>query len=108
VTRASVVTIEQRQSDYAALLQQMAAVDALVQLDATGREQLRSRRSRSVVRTAPITPAIRDSPRRCPRRVVVAGRFPRDEPFMMMSLPHAGRNAGVTVAEINLRFLADS
>jgi adenylate cyclase len=41
VTRASVVTLEQRRADYAQLLQQVSAIDELTQLDGDGREQLR-------------------------------------------------------------------
>jgi class 3 adenylate cyclase/HAMP domain-containing protein len=109
VTRASAVTLEQRQSDYAALLQQMPDLDELVQLDASGREQLRSRRfgseakpggdfSRDPKFTEAIARGVWWSP----------AYFHGDDPFMMMALAHAGRNGGVTVAEINLRFLADT
>ena len=44
VTRASVVALEQRRLDYAELLDQVPAIKELVQLDAAGHEQLRSRR----------------------------------------------------------------
>src|SRR3984893_16297449 len=51
VTRASVVMIEQRRSDYAVLLEQMPAIDELVQLDGAGHEQLRSVRHTFAVAT---------------------------------------------------------
>src|SRR6476620_9920695 len=41
VTRASVVTVEQRRADYAELLNQVPAVNRIFQLDGAGREQLR-------------------------------------------------------------------
>ncbi|HEV7984120.1 MAG TPA: adenylate cyclase, partial [Xanthobacteraceae bacterium] len=40
VTRASVVTLEQRRADYKQLLQQTPAIEELTQLDGDGREQL--------------------------------------------------------------------
>ena len=45
VTRASVVTLEQRRSDYAQLLNQVSAVSQLSQLNGQGREQLRLSRT---------------------------------------------------------------
>ena len=50
VTRASVVTLEQRRADYMQLLQQAPAIDELVQLDGDGREQLRVSRFDVAVR----------------------------------------------------------
>ena len=46
-TRASATTLEQRQSDYALLLQQVPAIDRVIQLDDAGKEQLRLTRGRS-------------------------------------------------------------
>ena len=48
-TRASSITLDQRKSDYALLLQQVPAVDRVIQLNRDGKEQLRvtSRRRRS-------------------------------------------------------------
>src|SRR5215475_6813726 len=45
VTRASVVTLEQRRSDYAQLLNQISAVSQLSQLNGQGREILRLSRT---------------------------------------------------------------
>src|SRR5713226_1063026 len=45
VTRASVVTLEQRRSDYAQLLNQVSAVSQISQLNGQGREQLRLSRT---------------------------------------------------------------
>src|SRR5215813_8661753 len=47
-TRASTTTIEQRRSDYALLLQQVPAIDRVIQLDGAGLEQLRLTRSQIV------------------------------------------------------------
>jgi len=108
VTRASVVMIEQRRSDYAVLLDQMPAIDELVQLDAAGHEQLRSVRHTSAVGTGTdyshdvrITEAIAGGIWWSPVY------FHAREPFMLIAMAHLGRNAGVTVAKINLKFLSD-
>ena len=64
-TRASATTIEQRRTDYALLLQQVPAVERVIQLDGAGKEQLRlTRAAKSSSRAASTTPAIRDSRRR--------------------------------------------
>src|SRR5215470_18369794 len=44
-TRASATTIEQHRSDYALLLQQVPAIDRVIQLDGSGKEQLRVTRT---------------------------------------------------------------
>jgi HAMP domain-containing protein len=108
VTRASVVALEQRRLDYAELLDQVPAIDEVVQLDAAGREQLRSRRNSFVVGTG--TDYSRD-----PRFTEERGRsvwwspvyFHGAEPFALIAMAHLSRNAGVTVAEVNLKFLSE-
>src|SRR6266851_1602841 len=47
-TRASATTVEQRRSDYALLLQQVPAIDRVIQLDSAGKEQLRLTRGEFV------------------------------------------------------------
>jgi HAMP domain-containing protein len=105
VTRASVVALEQRRLDYAELLDQVPAIKELVQLDAAGHEQLRSRRDSFVVGTG--TDYSRD-----PRFTEAKGRsvwwspvyFHGNEPFALIAM---AQNAGVTVAEVNLKFLSE-
>ena len=108
VTRASVVTLEQRRADYAQLLQQVSAIDELTQLDGDGREQLRvSRFDVALRRGAEYS--------RDPRFAEAVARgswwspvsFRGDVPHVMFAMAHPGRNAGVTVAELNLKFLSD-
>src|SRR5262245_58612517 len=48
-TRASATTVEQRRADYALLLQQVPAIDRVVQLDGSGKEQLRLTRKELVL-----------------------------------------------------------
>src|SRR3984957_11369774 len=108
VTRASVVTLEQRRADYAQLLQQASAIDELAQLDGDGREQLRASRFDVAVRRG--ADYSRD-----PRFTEAIARgswwspvsFRGDVPYVMFAMAHPGRNAGVTVAELNLKFLSD-
>jgi class 3 adenylate cyclase/HAMP domain-containing protein len=108
VTRASVVTLEQRRNDYANLLNQVSAVTQLTQLSGQGREQLRLSRtqialssgtdfSRDVRFTETVARGVSFAP----------AYFAGDHPFMSISVAHSGFNAGVTVADIDLRFLSD-
>jgi type III secretion system YscQ/HrcQ family protein len=108
-TRASSITVEQHRADYNLLLQQVPAVEELVHLGGDGRERLRVTRRR--VTTDAGTDYSRD-----PMFTEAVGQgiwyspvyYRGDsEPFMTIALAHSGRNAGVTVAEINLSFLSD-
>jgi class 3 adenylate cyclase/HAMP domain-containing protein len=108
VTRASAVTTDQHRADYAQLLNQVPAVSQLSLLDGYGREQLR------VSRTAVLVGSKADFSRDFRftdtngKSVSYAPAFFQDSrPFMSISVSHSGFNAGVTVAEIDLRFLTD-
>ena len=107
VTRASADTLDQHRADYAQLLNQVPAVGQLSLLDGNGREQLRlSRTAIAVGSGGPISPAIRALPRPSPAASAYAPAYFRDsQPYMSISVSHSGFNAGVTVAEIDLRFL---
>jgi class 3 adenylate cyclase/HAMP domain-containing protein len=108
VTRASVVTLEQRRSDYAQLLNQVSAVSQLSQLNGQGREQLRL--SRTAISVASNMDFSRDG-----RFTETVSRgvsyqpayFNSSRPYMSIAVAHSGFNAGITVAEIDLRFLSD-
>jgi signal transduction histidine kinase/HAMP domain-containing protein len=106
-TRASATTVEQRRSDYALLLQQVPAVDRVIQLDGAGREQLRLTR-RDIVVGSGIDysgdPRFKETQRKPVWLSPVY--FDGLDPFMTIAMAHSGRNAGSTVAEINLKFLA--
>src|SRR5499426_3544633 len=102
--------IEQRRFDALRLLRQVPAITELAQLDATGKERLHvSRLAMDVVdsdtdfATAPqFTEAVAHK--------VYYGPvyFRRDsEPYMTLSLAGARRNAGVSVAEVNLKLIWD-
>lgn len=108
VTRASVVTLDQRRADYAQLLSQVAPVSQLFQLNGQGREILRlSRAAVSVNSGADFShdPRFTDT---VDRGVSFSpAHFAGSRPFMSIAVAHSGFNAGVTVADIDLTFLAD-
>src|SRR5215470_11864849 len=102
--------LEQRRFDAMRLLRQVPAITELAQLDATGKERLRvSRLAMDVVdsgvdfATAPqFTEAVAHK--------VYYGPvyFRRDsEPYMTLSLAGSRRDAGVSVAEVNLKLIWD-
>src|SRR5215475_1814498 len=108
-TRASSATVEQHRADYVLLLQQVTPIEELAHIGGDGREQLRVTRRR-------VTPASGTDFSRDPSFTEAVARgtwfgpayFRNDtEPFMTIAMAHSGRNAGVTVAEINLAFLGD-
>jgi signal transduction histidine kinase len=108
-TRASSGTIEQHRDDYLLILQQVPAVEELSHLDGSGREQLRVTRRRVTV--GPGNDYSRDQSfmEATNRGVWFSPAYSRGEgqPYMLIAMAHSGRNAGVTLAEINLGFLAD-
>ena len=107
VTRASVVTVEQRRADYTELLNQAPAVTRVFQLDGSGREQLRlSRHSVLFGSGADFSRDVRFT-RAVARGTTYAPVFFRErQPFMSIAIAHSGRDAGASVAEIDLRFLS--
>src|SRR3954454_9815772 len=108
VTRASVKTVEERQADYAQLLNQVPAVTQIFQLDGGGRERLRLTRAKVTTGSAEdfsrdlrFTEAVLSGVNFAP------ATFRDSRPFMSIAVAHAGQGAGATVAEIDLRFLSD-
>jgi signal transduction histidine kinase len=106
-TRASSNTIEQRRTDYALLLQQVPAIDRLIYLDGEGTERLRLQRGE-----APVTggadysgdPRFKETQKQPVWLSPIY--FDGPDPFMAIALAHSGRNAGSTVAEVNLKFVS--
>ena len=103
-------SVEQRRFDYVRLLRQVPAITEIVQLDGTGREQLRvSRLAMDVVGSG-------QDWSQDPRYVEAAAKkiwispvyFRKEsEPYMSLAVARSGRNAGVTVAEVNLKLIWD-
>src|SRR4051812_33946867 len=106
----SAATIEQRRFDALRLLRQVPAITELSQLDASGKEQLRvSRLAMDVVGSG--TDFSND-----PKRTEAAARkvyygpvyFRREsEPYMTLAVAGTRRDAGVSVAEVNLKLIWD-
>jgi signal transduction histidine kinase len=107
VTRAS-ATLEQRRSDYALLLQQVPAVEELMQLDGAGRELLKvSRYSTEAIAGTDFSQDPKFTQALAKRVWFGPIYFQQSGPYMTIAMAHAGAYAGVTVAEIDLGFLRD-
>jgi len=107
---APAAAMEQRRADYFRLLRQVPAITEVSYIDPEGREQLRvSRLAMDVVGSG--TDLSREPRFRDPK----AGRtyfslvyFRKEsEPYMTIALAGSGSAAGVTVAEVNLKFIWD-
>ena len=103
-------TIEQRRFDGLRLLRQVPAITELAQLDSSGKEQLRvSRLAMDVVgsqtdysQDPKFTEAV------AKKEYYGPVYFRREsEPYMTMSLAGTRRDAGVSVAEVNLKLIWD-
>jgi signal transduction histidine kinase len=103
-------TLEQRRFDGLRLLRQVPAITELAQLDATGREQLRvSRLAMDVVGSQADfskDPKFVDA---LARKVYYGPVYFRreSEPYMTVALAGTRRDAGVSVAEVNLKLIWD-
>ena len=114
VTRASARdTVDQRRTDYTQLLTQVPAVSQVAFISAQGREELRMSRSGGVSYGSTV-----DFSRDARFNETLArgatsfsqAYFREGRPFVSLTMAHTGYNGvgiGVTVAEIDLRFLSD-
>jgi len=109
-TRAdwSRVPMEQRRYDFIRLLRQAPAITELLYLDGEGRERLRLSRLEPDVTDSgndfAVDPRFRGA--REHRAWYGPVTFRRgSEPYMTVAIAHAGRNAGVTAAEVNLKLI---
>jgi adenylate cyclase len=107
-TRASSVTSDQRRADYTLLLQQVPAIERVIYLDGEGKEQLRLTRRELILDSAI---DYSDNPRftQTQNQPVWLSPVYFDglDPFIAIAMRHSGRNAGSTVAEVNLKFLSN-
>src|SRR4029077_13647905 len=102
--------LEQRRFDYVRLLRQVPAITELIQLDDTGKEQLKvSRLAMDVVgseKDYSQSPSFTEAKKH--RVWFSPGYFRKEpEPYMTLAMARTGRNAGVTVAEVNLKLIWD-
>jgi signal transduction histidine kinase len=102
--------LDQRRFDYVRLLRQVPAITELSELDKDGREQLKvSRLSMDVVGSEA---DLSQSPAFLGAKAHGTWFSPvyfrkQSEPYLTLAVARAGRNAGVTVAEINLKLISD-
>jgi two-component system, NtrC family, sensor kinase len=108
--RWDALPLEQRRYDFIRLLRGVPAISELAEIDGGGKEQLR------LSRTAPDLVAggtdFAADPRFVEAEVNGAWFSPvyfrnQSEPYMTIAVAHAGHHAGVTVAEVNLKFIWD-
>ena len=103
-------TIEQRRFDGLRLLRQVPAITELAQLDATGKEQLKvSRLAMDVVASfADLSKEPRFAEAVANKVYYGSVYFRREsEPYMTLALAGTRRDAGVSVAEVNLKLIWD-
>src|ERR1700745_3150764 len=102
--------LEQRRFDALRLLRQVPAITELAQLDASGKEQLR------VSRLAMDAVGVGTDSSKDPKFTEAVAKkiyygpvyFRREsEPYMTLAMAGARRDAGVSVAEVNLKFIWD-
>jgi signal transduction histidine kinase len=106
----SASTLEQRRFDASRLLRQVPAITELSQLDATGHEQLRVSRLAMDVIGGGIDYSNDPKFTEAMAHKVYYGPvyFRREsEPYMTLALAGTIRNAGVSVAEVNLKLIWD-
>lgn len=100
--------LEQRRADYLLLLRQVPAVSQVFQIDGYGREQLRMNRiTVSVGSGEDFSRATGFSESVNKGLWYGEPYFTDNQPFMTIGVAHPRREVGVSVAEINLRFLSD-
>jgi len=102
------MALDQRRFDYLRLLKQSPAVTEISQLDTAGKEQLRV--SRLAMDVAGSQTDFSQEPKFVEAK---AGKIyfspvyfrKESEPYMTISMPRSGEDPGVTVAEVNLKFI---
>jgi two-component system NtrC family sensor kinase len=102
--------LEQRRYDFIRLLREVPAISEVAEIDGAGKEQLK------LSRTAPDTVASGTDFSANPAFVEAEAKGVwyspvyfrnQSEPYMTIAVAHAGHHAGVTVAEVNLKFIWD-
>jgi signal transduction histidine kinase/putative methionine-R-sulfoxide reductase with GAF domain len=102
--------IEQRRFDFGRLQRQVPAITELIQLDGQGHEQLKvSRLSMDLAGGGADYSADPRFTEALAKKVWFGPVYFRkeSEPYMTMAVAQSGRNAGVTVAEVNLKLIWD-
>ena len=102
--------LEQRRFDFLRLLRQAPAITEVSYLDADGREQIKV--SRLAMDTLASGADLSQEPKfahaRANKRYLSPVYFRKEsEPYLTLAMAGTGRSAGVTVAEVNLKFILD-
>ncbi|HEY7085531.1 MAG TPA: GAF domain-containing protein [Hyphomicrobiaceae bacterium] len=102
--------LEQRRFDFLRLLRQAPAITEVSYLDADGREQIKV--SRLAMDTLASGADLSHEPKfavaRANKRYLSPVYFRKEsEPYITLAMTGIGRSAGVTVAEVNLKFILD-
>jgi signal transduction histidine kinase len=103
-------TMDQRRFDGSRVLRQVPAITELAQLDATGKEQLRQSKLAMDVQNSQIDFSHEAKFAEAVAKKVYYGPvyFRREsEPYMTLALAGIRRDAGVSVAEVNLKLIWD-
>jgi two-component system, NtrC family, sensor kinase len=104
------LSLEQRRYDFIRLMREVPAITELTEIDGSGKEQLK------LSRIAPDVVASGANDSTAPRFAEAEAKgvwfspvYFRNmsEPYMTIAVAHAGHHAGVTVAEVNLKFIWD-
>ncbi|MEZ5844852.1 MAG: GAF domain-containing protein [Hyphomicrobiaceae bacterium] len=102
--------LEQRRFDFLRLLRQAPAITEVAYVDSDGREQLRVSRLAMDVVGSKIdrSEATAYQAARTHRRYVSPVYFRKEsEPYLTLAITGASRRSGVTIAEVNLKFIWD-
>ena len=108
VTRASTVTQAQRRADYERVLRHTPAIAQLIELDSRGRKVLRVNRSGTVTGSsedyshAPVFQAANAL-----SAWLGPVTFAADGPHMQIAVADSGSDPGVTIADVELKYLSD-
>jgi signal transduction histidine kinase len=102
--------LEQRKLDYVRLLRQVPAITELIQIDGTGKEQLKvSRLAMDVIGSeTDYSEAPSFTEAQAHRVWFSPVHFRKEsEPYITLAMARGGRNDGVIVAEVNLKLIWD-
>ncbi|MGH7045605.1 MAG: cache domain-containing protein, partial [Stellaceae bacterium] len=102
--------VEQRRYDFVRLLRQVPAISELTEIDGSGKEELKVSRVDPDVVGSGVDDAARKRFVEAEANGVWFGPVyfrNMSEPYMTVAVAHAGRHSGVTVAEVDLRFVWD-
>jgi len=102
--------LEQRRYDFIRLLREVPAISELTEIDGSGKEELKlSRIAPDVVASGTDDAAEPRFAEAEAKGVWFSPVYFRNmsEPYMTIAVAHAGQHAGVTAAEVNLKFIWD-